>query len=305
MPNQKKSAQKTIAIVGLGRMGANMARRLLQHKFTVVGYNRSSDKTKALQRYGLTATYDLDTLIDALPKKKIIWLMLPAGKPTDEYIDKLLPLLNEGDIIINGANAFYKEVQRQNIRCAKKGVHLFDVGVSGGIWGLQNGFTLMAGGPKNQFKHIEPFCKALAPKKGYAYFGPIGSGHFVKSVHNIVEYTYLQGLAEGVELLSKFEHPIDISRATETWQPASVVRSWLLELTTKALRRPDFKKISPKIASVTIEELQKTKQAVKGTTPGFDQAVKIRKDTSAKFKLGKQVIAAVRREFGGHAVTKK
>ena len=163
----------------------------------------------------------------------------------------------------------------------------------------------MVGGPAGQFKYIEPICKGLAPQGGYARFGNAGAGHFVKSVHNIVEYVYLQGLAEGMELLRRFKQPIDLSKATSVWEPASVVRSWLLELTTVALRRPDFKKISPKIDSVTIDELQKTVKAVAAHTPAFNTAVKIRRDKTSKFLLGKKTIAAVRREFGGHAVIKK
>jgi len=144
----------------------------------------------------------------------------------------------------------------------------------------------------------------LAPKSGYGYFGPVVSGHYVKSVHNIIEYTYLQGLAEGVELLNKFKHPIKLDKATSVWQPASVINSWLLDLTTTALQRSDFNKIKPEINSVTIAELLNTVKAVNGYAPAFKEAVKIRKDKSTKFKLGKKTIAAVRNEFGGHKVKK-
>jgi len=163
----------------------------------------------------------------------------------------------------------------------------------------------MVGGPESKFKQIEPLCEALAPKNGYGYFGPTGSGHFVKSVHNIIEYVYLQGLAEGVELLSKFKHPIQLDKATKVWEPASVVRSWLLDLTTQALQRKDFNEIGTEIDSVTIDELQATKNSVKGYTPAFDAAVKIRLDKTSNFSLGKKTIAAVRNEFGGHKITKK
>ena len=212
--------------------------------------------------------------------------------------------MRHGDSIIDGANDFYQNAERHAKLCAKKGVYFFDVGVSGGVWGLKNGYTLMVGGPKNQFKKIEPLCKALAPKGGYGYFGETGSGHFVKSVHNMVEYVYLQGLAEGVETLRRYKQPIDAAKVTSVWEPASVVRSWLLELTTVALQRSDFKNISPKIDSVTIDELNKTLKAVKGIAPAFAVATKIRRDKSNNFILGKRVIAAVRREFGGHGVRK-
>ena len=188
--------------------------------------------------------------------------------------------------------------------CKKYSIHFFDCGVSGGIWGLKNGYTLMVGGPKNQFKCIEPFCKALSAKGGYGYFGNVGAGHFVKSVHNIVEYVYLQGIAEGVELLKGFKQPIDIVKATSVWRPASVVNSWLMDLANVALKRPDFKEISPINMSVTINELKQTVKSIKGYAPAFEIATKIRVDKSKKFTLGKRMIAATRREFGGHAVKK-
>lgn len=293
-----------IGMIGLGRMGMGMSERLLKNKIKVVAYNRSPEKTKQIAKKGATPTFEIQDLVKKLSQRKIIWIMLPAGPPTEGTIKTLIPLLKKGDIIIDGANDFYKNAEKYSKLCKKKGISFFDCGVSGGIHGLKNGYTLMVGGPKSQFKYIEPFCKALAPKKGYGYFGPVGSGHYVKSIHNIIEYIYLEGLAEGIELLTKFKHPIDIKKATQVWQPASVINSWLLDLTNTALNRPDFKKIKTKIGSVTIDELQKTKKAVKGYAPAFDVAVKIRKDKSNKFSLGKRVIAAVRKEFGGHAVEK-
>jgi 6-phosphogluconate dehydrogenase len=294
-----------IGFVGLGRMGYNMVERLLKHNKQVVAYNRSPNKTKNIAKKGAIAAFTIDELIKNLSKRKIIWLMLPAGKITDNTIKTILPKLNKGDILINGANSFYKNAKKHDLWCKKHKVHFFDIGVSGGIHGKKNGYPLMIGGPKEQYKLIKPFLSALSTKNGYQHFGPAGSGHFVKSVHNIVEYTYLQGLAEGVELLSKFEHKIDPKQATLGWQDSSVVSSWLLNLTTKALNRPDFKNISTDIGSVTIKELQQTKKAVKGYAPAFDVAVKIRKDKSKKFSLGKRTISAIRQEFGGHKVTKK
>ena len=294
-----------IGVVGLGRMGFGLAQRLLRAKIKVVAYNRSQDKVRRIQRLGAVGAKDLADLVSQLEGKRIIWLMLPAGEVTGQTIKKLLPLLKKGDIIIDGANDFYKNAQTHAKLCAKHGVYFFDCGVSGGIWGLKNGYTLMLGGPKSQFKFVEPFCRALAPKNGYGYFGNSGAGHFVKSVHNIVEYVYLQGLAEGVEMLQKFPQPIDLVKATSVWRPASVICSWLLDLTNVALQRQDFKKISPKIGSVTIQELEQTKKAIKAFAPAFSMAVKVRQDKSTKFILGKRLIAAVRREFGGHAVSKK
>lgn len=294
-----------IGFIGLGRMGYHMVERLLKHKFNVVAHNRSPEKVKTISKKGAIPAYTVKELVENLKGKKIIWIMLPAGKATDNMIKKLLPMLNKGDIIIDGANNFYKNAEKHKKWCDRYNVQFFDCGVSGGVWGLQSGYTLMIGGPKDHFKFIEPFCKALAPRKGYGYFGPAGSGHFVKSVHNIVEYVYLQGLAEGIDLLDKFKHKIDLKKATEVWQPASVIRSWLLDLTNDALGKKDFKHLSPKISSVTIQELRDTAKAVGGYVPAFKVATQIREDKSNKFLLGKKVIAAVRREFGGHAVIKK
>ena len=295
-------------MIGLGRMGFGMSERLLNKKFKVVGFNRSPEKVEALKEKGSTPAYTIEELLEKLPEKKIVWLMLPAGKPTDDMIKQLILLLKKGDIIIDGANDFYENAEKHESMCKPHGIHFFDCGVSGGVHGLKNGFTLMIGGPKEEFRYIEPFCKALAPEKGYGHFGPTGSGHFVKSTHNIIEYVYLQGLAEGVEILSKFKHPIDLKKATEVWKPASVINSWLLDLTNKALNRPDFDEIGTEIGSVTIGELQDTKEAVKAYAPAFDEAVKIRKSKgkeAEKFELGKRTISAVRNEFGGHAVEKE
>lgn len=286
-------------------MGYHMVERLLKNKVGVVAYNRSPDKVKSIAKKGAIPAYSPEELVSKIGKKRIIWLMLPAGNATDVMIKKLLPMLNKGDLIIDGANDFYKNAEKHKKWCDKYKINFFDCGVSGGVHGLKNGYTLMVGGPRPQFKHIENFCKVLSAKNSYGYFGPVGSGHFVKSVHNIVEYVYLQGLAEGVELLNDFKHRIDVKKAASVWKEASVINSWLLDLLNDALDRPDFKKISPKIGSVTIEELNNTKKAVKGYAPAFDVSTKIRKDKSKKFVLGKKTIAAIRREFGGHAVEKK
>ena len=294
-----------IGFIGLGRMGYSMVDRLLKKKLSVTAYNRSPQKTKEIALEGAIPAFSIEELVQKLPEKKIVWIMLPAGEATDSMIQKLISLLNRGDIIIDGANAFYKNAEIHAEWCKAKGIHFFDCGVSGGVHGFENGYTLMLGGPEEQFKYIENFCKALAPPKGYALFGPTGSGHYVKSVHNIVEYVYLQGLAEGIELLDKFKYPIKLDKATEVWGPASVIKSWLLDLTTKALRRSDFKDIGTDIGSVTLDELKDTKNSVEGFTPAFDTAVKIREDKSTNFSLGKRTIAAVRNEFGGHAITKK
>src|SRR3989338_7348598 len=289
-----------IGFIGLGRMGFHMVERLLKHGMKVVAYNRSPEKTREIAKKGAIPAYEIEEFVQKLPGKKIVWLMLPVGKVTDDMIKQLLPLLNRNDIIIDGANDFYGNAEKHAKLCSKYGIHFFDCGVSGGVWGLKNGYTIMVGGPKSQFKFIEPYCKALSAKKAYGYFGNAGAGHFVKSVHNIIEYIYLQGLAEGIEILSRFKQKIDVKKATEVWSDASVINSWLLDLTNTALRRPDFKEIAPVNMSVTLQELRKTRKAVNAYAPAFDIATRIRLDKSNRFILGKRVIAAVRREFGGH-----
>lgn len=293
-----------IGFIGLGRMGSGMVERMVKHGIDVVAYNRTAEKTRGIVKKGAIPAYSLDELVSKLPNRKIVWIMLPAGQATDDMISEVAKHLSTGDILIDGANDFYQNAERHDSFCRKLGITFFDCGVSGGVWGLKNGYTLMIGGNKRYFKLIEPACRALAPKGGYAYFGPAGSGHFVKSVHNIIEYVYLEGLAEGAGLLSRFKYPISLRKAASVWQPASVIRSWLLDLTARALERKDFGNIEPKIGSVTIQELESTKNAVGGYAPAFDVATAIRKDTTHNFVIGKRLIAAVRYEFGGHAVEK-
>ncbi len=292
-----------IGIIGLGKMGMGMSRRFLKHNVRVVGFNRSKDKVSELIRNKGIGAFSIDELVSKLKtKRKIIWLMLPTGKPTEEMIKLLLKKLNGGDIIIDGANGFYKDAEKNAKLCNSKGIIFFDIGVSSGIYGENKGYSLMIGGPKQYFKEIEPLCKLLAPEKGYGYFGENGSGHYVKSVHNIIEYVYLEGIAEGVELLDKKK--IDLIKATEVWKNGSVIDSFLMDLTNKALKRKDFNKISSQIGSVTINELVETVRDSKGFSPAFNSSVKVRKDKSSKFLLGKKTIAAVRNEFGGHEVKK-
>lgn len=293
-----------IGFIGLGRMGFPMVQRLLKHNLKVAAFNRNPEKVIEIEKLGAVPAFTVEKLVALLPERKIIWLMLPADKATDTMIRNLLNLLKKDDIIIDGANAFFGHAEEHAQWCNKKGVIFFDCGVSGGIHGLKNGYTLMVGGPEKEFGLIEPYCQALAPQGGYALFGPTGAGHFVKSVHNIIEYVFLQGLAEGMELLQKFKYPLDLQKAAEVWRSASVIKSWLLDLTAQALSRPDFAEIKALINSVTIDELKATKQAVQGFTPAFDEAVKIREDEGNDFLLGKKMIAAVRKEFGGHTVKK-
>ncbi|MEM3122221.1 MAG: NAD(P)-binding domain-containing protein, partial [Candidatus Pacearchaeota archaeon] len=277
---------KEVGMIGLGKMGIGMSERLLNRGIRVVAYNRSRDRVDKIKSKGAIPAYSLEELIANLnSKRKIILIMLPAGKPTNDMIKRVLKLLSNEDILINGANDFYKNAEKQSKLCEKNGVVFFDFGVSGGILGFRNGYVLMIGGKKTKFKEIEFICRALSPKNGYAYFGEAGSGHFVKSVHNIIEYVYLQGIAEGIELLDKKR--INLLKAVRIWNNGSIIQSLLIELTANTLKRNDFNKIKPKIESITINELIKTKNSIEGFSPAFDVAVKIRKNKTKDFLLGK------------------
>ncbi len=296
---------KSIGFIGLGRMGFSMSERLLRRGIGVIAYNRTPEKTRQLMKKGAVGVFSLEELVQKLHgKRRIVWMMLPGGNTTNAMIQKILPLLKKGDIVVNGANALYTEAQKHARWCEKYGVQYVDVGVSGGIHGLARGYALMIGGGASAFKRIEPVCRALAPKNGYAYFGAAGMGHFVKSVHNIVEYVYLEGLAEGAVLLKK--QGIDVQKAGRVWQSGSIVSGVLLDWMISAIQRKDFSRIAPHISSVTEGELAATVRSVSGFAPAFHAAMNVRSGKKqSEFDFGKRLIAAMRREFGGHAVVFK
>ena len=223
-----------LGIAGLGKMGANMARRLRRGGIDVVAFNRSAEVTDALvAEVGVTASYTLEQLIKDLPLPRVLWLMLPAGEVTEQVVNQALPLLSPGDVLIDGANSYYKDSMRRAQRVEAAGVNYVDAGVSGGIWGLDNGYALMLGGSKDAVDHIEPAIRVLAPgpETGWLHCGPAGSGHFVKMVHNGIEYGMMQAYAEGFALMkAREDFDLDLGAVAEMWRHGSVVRSWLLDL---------------------------------------------------------------------------
>lgn len=287
-------------------MGLSMSRRLKERGHDVYGYAPSAQARSRAKRYGVKTAASLAELVGALPKgRRILWMMVPNGPVVARVFRELLPLLRKGDIVVQGGNDFYREVQALEKRGARKGVFVLDCGTSGGVHGYANGYNLMIGGKKQAYRYAEPLFKDLAAKGGYGHFGPSGAGHFVKSVHNVVEYGYLQAIGEGLQMIS--ESPvgsIDMKHVAAVWRNHSVISSWLMDLADVALSRRDFRAIKPIITSQTTMELIQTVRDVKTPTPAFDASVRARKDSRRRTAMARRVINAIRREFGGHRIVK-
>ncbi|UCG39110.1 MAG: decarboxylating 6-phosphogluconate dehydrogenase, partial [bacterium] len=228
-----------IAMIGLGRMGMNMARRLMGGGHQVVAYNRTRDRTDEIVKEGAIGAYSLEEVVRKLEKPRVVWIMIPAGKPVDDTIAALRVLLEAGDIIVDGGNSFYRDDIRRTAELEGTGIAYLDAGVSGGIWGLQIGYCTMVGGPKEAFQRLEPVFRTLAPEDGYLYCGTTGAGHFVKMVHNGIEYGMMQAYGEGFEILmaSPYGEDLDYADVAHLWNQGSVIRSWLLELAEEAFAR--------------------------------------------------------------------
>src|SRR3954463_6176711 len=223
-----------IGFVGLGRMGANMVRRLVRNGHEVVAYNRTPEKTKEIEGEGAIASFSIEELVSKLEKPRAVWIMVPAGDATEAQIAELMEHLEPGDTIIDGGNTNFHDDQRRHPQLAEKGVNYVDAGVSGGIWGLQIGYCLMGGGDEAAVKPLEPVFTTLAPKDGYLHVGGPGAGHYVKMVHNGIEYGLMQAYAEGFEIMHASDNTLDLQKISTLWNHGSVVRSWLLELAERA-----------------------------------------------------------------------
>ena len=297
-----------MAMIGLGRMGGNMVERLMRKGHKTVVWDRSADAIAKYQKMGSTPAKDLEDLVAKLETPRVVWIMVPAGDPTEQTIASLLPSLTKGDIIIDGGNSNFHDTMRRAKELAAKGIEFVDSGTSGGIWGLENGYCLMVGGSDRAVKHCEPIFLALAPENGYAHVGPSGSGHYVKMVHNGIEYALLQGYAEGYEILhnSKEFPELDLHQIAEVWQHGSVVRSWLNELAARAFSHdPSLGDLKGWIAD-SGEGRWTVQEAIDTDTPApvitLSLIMRFRSRQTDTF-AGK-VIAALRNEFGGHAVKK-
>jgi len=295
-------------MIGLGRMGGNMVERLMRKGHKTVVWDRSADVTGKYQKMGATAAKDLSDLVAKLETPRVIWIMVPAGDPTEQTIASLVPSLAKGDIIIDGGNSNFHDTMRRAQELAAKGIEFVDSGTSGGIWGLENGYCLMVGGTDRAVKQCEPIFLALAPEDGYAHVGPSGSGHYVKMVHNGIEYALLQGYAEGYEILhnSKDFPKLDLHQIAEVWQHGSVVRSWLNELAASAFSRDaSLGDLKGWIAD-SGEGRWTVQEAIDTDTPApvITLSLIMRFRSRQTDTFGGKVIAALRNEFGGHAVKK-
>ena len=299
-----------LGIYGLGRMGANMARRLARGGIEVVGHNRSPQPIEELtDEAGFEPAYTIDDMLKALPTPRIVWLMLPAGDVTGHAIRQLLPKLSAGDILVDGGNSFYQDSITHAAEIQQAGMHFLDVGTSGGVWGLQNGYSLMIGGSAEAFAAIEPAIRVLAPApdRGWGHVGPVGSGHFVKMVHNGIEYGMMQAMAEGLAVLRKKESfDLDLAQVTELWREGSVVQSWLLDLTADALRRQGqtLDEIAPVVAD-SGEGRWTAKEAIDlgVAAPVMTLALQMRFASQDDEGYGNRVLSLMRHAFGGHSIT--
>ena len=295
-----------IGIIGLGRMGMNMARRLMQHGQEVIAYNRTPEKTKELMPEGAEGAFSLQELVEKLHSPRVIWLMLPAGKPVDDHIELLQSILSSGDIIVEGGNSNYKDDIDRAALLNEKGIHYLDAGVSGGIWGLKVGYCTMVGGELEQFQYLEPIWKALAPPNGYLYCGGHGAGHFVKMIHNGIEYGMMQAYAEGFALLEKspYENQMDFQKISHLWNQGSVIRSWLLELLEDAFAKDSRLDDITGYVEDSGEGRWTVEQAIESSVPAPVITMSLFQRFQSRRENGfdNRVLAALRREFGGHAV---
>ncbi|KPJ80224.1 MAG: 6-phosphogluconate dehydrogenase [Spirochaetes bacterium DG_61] len=295
-----------IGIIGLGRMGMNMARRLIKDNHEVVVYNRTQEKAKIMEKEGAIGTASLKELVQKLNTPRVIWIMLPAGPIVDEHIKQLSGLVSNGDLIIDGGNSYYKDDIRRASELKSHGIHYMDAGVSGGIWGLEIGYCTMIGGERSDFKHIEPLLKTLAPEDGYLYCGPHGAGHFVKMVHNGIEYAIMESYGEGFEILqaSQYRDSFNYHDIAHLWNQGSVIRSWLLELLESTFAKdPHLDKIRGYVED-SGEGRWTVLQAVESgvSAPTIAHSLFKRFESRQDDLFSNKILAALRNEFGGHAI---
>jgi 6-phosphogluconate dehydrogenase len=292
-----------IGMVGLGRMGGNMTQRLIEHGHEVVVYDRNPDAVAAASKEGAIAAKDLADLVGQLEPPRAVWVMLPSGPPTSETVDALVALFEPGDTIVEGGNSHFAEAQRYAEELSKKDLFFVDAGVSGGVWGLKNGYCLMVGGDTDAVNRLEPIFIALAPEDGYAHVGPPGAGHYTKMIHNGIEYGMLQSYAEGFALLDAApEFGLDLHKIAALWNHGSVVRSWLLELAELAFDNEDeFRHIKGWVEDSgegrwTVE--QSIARAV--ATPAITASLFARFSSRQPDSMAAKIVAALRNQFGGH-----
>lgn len=318
-----------IGIIGLGRMGANIARRLMRDQHECVVFDKSADAVKGLEKDGATGTADVAGMIKALPTPRVVWVMLPSGKITEDTIEALAAIMESGDIIIDGGNSFYKDDIRRAETLKARGLHYVDVGTSGGVWGIDRGYCMMIGGEADIVKHLDPIFKTLAPgigaidrtphrdghdpraEHGYIHAGPVGAGHFVKMVHNGIEYGLMQAYAEGFDILrnkasadlpESQRYDLNLADISEVWRRGSVISSWLLDLTASALAKDE------KLADFTgfVEDSGEGRWTIEAAIEEAVPAEVLTASLFARFRsrqdhtFGEKMLSAMRQGFGGH-----
>ena len=318
-----------IGIVGLGRMGANMGRRLMRNKHDVVVYDLKKESVAALEKEGATGAKDFADLAKKLSKPRAVWLMVPAGAPTEETIEHLRPFLESGDAIIDGGNSFYKDDVRRSTALKKEGIHYLDVGTSGGVWGIDRGYCLMIGGDEETVKRLEPIFETLAPgqgaispsagreklkstaEKGFLYCGPSGAGHFVKMIHNGIEYGLMQAYAEGFDIMrgaaseslqEAHRYNLNVADIAELWRRGSVVGSWLLDLTAMALAEDTELSHFTGVVQDSGEGRWTVQAAIESAVSAevLTAALFARFRSRREHTFAEKMLSAMRNKFGGH-----
>jgi len=300
----RSSTGNALGFIGLGRMGSRIVERLLEKKFKVVAYNRSPEPLREAERKGAIAAKSYEDVAAKLPVPRIIWIMVSAGKAVDEIIEALLPALSEGDVLIDGGNSNYRDSMKRAGRLKQKGVFYLDVGTSGGLEGARKGACLTIGGERKTYERAKPLFEAIAAKNGHLYVGPSGAGHFVKMVHNAIEYGMLEAYGEGFEMLKQSRFGLDLKKIARVWGNGSVIRSWMLELCSRALERDaEMEKYSGEIGGGETGKWAVDYAKELGVeAPVIEAALRMRNRKGDEDRFAGKIVAAIRREFGGHEV---
>ncbi|RNB83977.1 decarboxylating 6-phosphogluconate dehydrogenase [Brevibacillus nitrificans] len=296
-----------LAIFGLGKMGYNLTLNLLSHEHEVVAYDVEPKRADELGREGAIPAYSIEDAVSKLDAPRVIWLMVPAGEIVDELVDKLSTLLSAGDIVIDGGNSHYKQSLDRYARLKEKGIHFLDAGTSGGMEGARHGACMMIGGDREAFDHIEPMIRDINVENGYLYAGEAGAGHFLKMIHNGIEYGMMQAIGEGFEVLEKSPYNYDFAEVARVWANGSVIRGWLMDLTERAFRK-DAKLDEIRGVMHSSGEGKWTLETaldLQAATPVIAMSLLMRYRSLEQDTFHGKVVAALRNEFGGHAVEKK
>jgi 6-phosphogluconate dehydrogenase len=297
----------SIGLIGLGKMGGNLGLNLMEKGWSVTGYNRSPDKSKLLEEQGLKVVYSIEELVSSLSGKRVFWLMVPQGKPVDDTIESLLPYLNTGDIIIDGGNSKYTESMARYKTLKEKGLNFVDIGTSGGIKGARNGACMMVGGESDSVEILMPILESVCVKDGVSYMGAPGAGHFVKMIHNGIEYGMMQAIGEGFEVLEASEFDLNYEKVAKVWNNGSIITGYLMEMTQKAFEDSETLAEIDSVVDASGEGLWtvETALSLKVPVPVIMTSLNERYRTKKKDSFSAKVVAAQRNQFGGHKLHKR